>query len=321
MSQVRIGVIGLGMMGRHHGRLCQSLDAFDFVGAVDPQGDQYGVIHQGQVFSDTESLLKQGIEAAVIAVPTHLHYETAMQLREAGIHVLIEKPLAGTTEEAAEIVEAFEGSGLIAAVGHVERCNPALNEMRQRLNKEQLGPVFSISTVRTGPFPARITDVGVVKDLATHDIDIVRWLAGEIHEIHSVTKHKMGRQHEDLMVAVGLAGDNVAVSMQVAWISPIKQRSVTVLGEKGALQADLLSSDLTFFENGHTSSEWEAIQQMRGVTEGNVTRYAFSKSEPIQIELLRFKEAITGGSDDDLVSLEDGLRTLQVAEDLIKENQ
>jgi len=109
--------------------------------------------------------------------------------------------------------------------------------------------------------------------------------------------------------------------MQVAWISPIKQRSVTVLGEKGALQADLLSSDLTFFENGHTSSEWEAIQQMRGVTEGNVTRYAFSKSEPIQIELLRFKEAITGGPSDDLVSLEDGLRTLQVAEDLIKENQ
>ena len=192
------------MMGRHHGRLCQSLDVFDFVGAVDPQGDQYGVIHQGQVFSDTESLLKEGIEAAVIAVPTHLHYETAMQLREAGIHVLIEKPLAGTTEEAAEIVEAFEGSGLIAAVGHVERCNPALNEMKQRLNKEQLGPVFSISTVRTGPFPARITDVGVVKDLATHDIDIVRWLAGEIHEIHSVTKHKMGRQHEDLMVAAGL---------------------------------------------------------------------------------------------------------------------
>ena len=136
MSQVRIGVIGLGMMGRHHGRLCQSLDAFDFIGAVDPQGDQYGVIHQGQVFEDTDSLLKEGIDAAVIAVPTQLHYQTAMRLREAGIHVLIEKPLAESTIEAAEIVEAFEGSGLVAAVGHVERCNPALGEMRRRLNDE-----------------------------------------------------------------------------------------------------------------------------------------------------------------------------------------
>ena len=321
MTPVRLAVIGLGMMGRHHGRIAPTLDGGDFIGAADPQGDQHRVIHRGSVFLNIPDLLSAEIDAAVLAVPTHLHHEAALQLADAGVHVLIEKPLAESASDAAEIVSAFENTNLIAAVGHVERCNPALGEMQKRIHSGQLGPIFSISTVRTGPFPARITDVGVVKDLATHDIDIIRWLAGEIEEIHSVTKHKMGRQHEDLVLAVGKTSHDVALVMQVAWISPFKQRSVTVLGERGALQADLLTSDLTFFENGHTSSEWETIQQMRGVTEGNVTRYAFPKKEPILIELERFRDAINGKPVDGLVSLSDGLKTLQIAEKLIGGNK
>lgn len=316
---VRIGVIGLGMMGRHHGRVLQTLDGVDFVGAVDPMGDQHGVIRSGPVFDGVAELLAEGIDAAVVAVPTSLHHTTALQLREAGVGVLIEKPIAENSVEAAEIVEAFTGSGLVAVVGHVERCNPALVEMRRRLGEGQLGPIYSISTVRTGPFPARIQDVGVAKDLATHDIDIIRWIAGEFDEVHAVTSHRMGRPHEDLIVGIGRAGENVAASMQVTWISPIKQRSVTVIGERGALMADMLTSDLTFFENGQAASEWEEIRRMRGVTEGDVTRYAFPKREPILVELERFRDAVAGGPVDELVGLEDGLAILRIAEQLIGE--
>ena len=194
-------VIGLGMIGRHHARLLQTGGFARFAGAVDPGGDRYGaVLDPARVYASVDALLAaEQPDFAVIAVPTAEHAEVAAQLARAGVHVLVEKPLAGTVTEAATLIAAIEEAGVRGAVGHVERYNPALLGVRDHL--AEIGQVFLISTERVGPFPDRIRDVGVVMDLATHDLDLVRWLGGEdIEQVAAQTAIRMGREpHEDLV--------------------------------------------------------------------------------------------------------------------------
>ena len=315
---MRFGLIGLGMMGRHHARILRDTAEVDFVGAVDPLGDPYGAIRDETIFGSPEKLIAEGIDAAVVAVPTAFHSDVALHLAQAGVHALIEKPLADSVTAAHEIKEAFDGSAAFGAVGHVERFNPALQEMARRLAAGELGRVISINTERVGPFPNRIQDVGVVKDLATHDIDIVTWIGGAAFgNVSGQVAHKMGRPHEDLVVASGRLLNDVVVSLNVNWLTPVKRRNVSVLGEKGSFVADLLNGDLVFYSNAAISSEWDQLAQMKGVSEGDMIRYAFSKREPLVVEHEAFRSAIADGHAEGVVSLEQGVSILEVAERMI----
>ena len=174
---LRGAVIGLGMIGRHHARLLQASERVEFVGAVDGEGDRYGSVHdRGLVFGSVAELLERRsarpLDFAIVAVPTDAHLPVARELMSAGVSVLVEKPLAGTVEAAEEIMELCESNQVYGAVGHVERYNVALQEMRRRVVDGQLGRLFALSAIRSGPFAGRVRDVGVVKDLATHDIDV-----------------------------------------------------------------------------------------------------------------------------------------------------
>ena len=315
----RGAVIGLGMMGRHHARILQNHPAMLFAGAVDPAGDRHGVVSDDtQVHADIDALLAAGPapDFAVIAVPTEEHVAAASALAAAGVHVLIEKPLAPTVADAEQLTATVEQAGVRAAVGHVERYNPALLELRRRVNEGQLGEVFLIATERVGPFPDRVKDVGVVKDLATHDLDLVRWLGGAaVERISAETQHRMGREHEDLVLAHGRLDNGRAFQCSVDWLTPTKVRQTRVLGERGMLVADTLTADLTFFENaGVSTSGWSAIQALRGVAEGDMTRYAFERREPLAVELETFAAYAAGDDDAAVVTLADGLETLAVAE-------
>ena len=312
---MRFGLIGLGQMGRHHARILTDSPQVDFVGAVDPGGDRHQAMRTGVVFDEVDELLGSGIEAAVVAVPTAQHHEVALKLAAAGIHTLIEKPLADNVPRASEIRSAFDENGVLGAVGHVERFNSALQEMKRRLATGDLGRVISITTERVGPFPNRIQDVGVVKDLATHDIDIAMWIGGgRFAEIGGQLAHKMGRPHEDLLMATGRLDNDIVVSMSVNWLTPVKKREVSVLGEKGAFVADLLAGDLYFYSNAEVDSEWDQIAQLRGVSEGDMTRYAFPKREPLAVEHEAFRRAIAEGEAEGVVSLAEGVEILGVAE-------
>ncbi|HJS72096.1 MAG TPA: Gfo/Idh/MocA family oxidoreductase [Acidimicrobiia bacterium] len=312
---MRFGLIGLGQMGRHHARILSDSPQVDFVGAVDPGGDRHQAMRTGVVFDEVDELLGSGIEAAVVAVPTAQHHEVALKLAAAGIHTLIEKPLADNVPRASEIRSAFDENGVLGAVGHVERFNSALQEMKRRLATGDLGRVISITTERVGPFPNRIQDVGVVKDLATHDIDIAMWIGGgRFAEIGGQLAHKMGRPHEDLLMATGRLDNDIVVSMSVNWLTPVKKREVSVLGEKGAFVADLLAGDLYFYSNAEVDSEWDQIAQLRGVSEGDMTRYAFPKREPLAVEHEAFRRAIAEGEAEGVVSLAEGVEILGVAE-------
>jgi UDP-N-acetylglucosamine 3-dehydrogenase len=317
---LRGAVLGLGMMGRHHARILQSNPAMRFAGAVDPGGDRFGAVRDpALVRGSIEELLSApggAPDFAVVAVPTEEHLGAVRQLAGAGIHVLIEKPLASTTAEAREIIDIVSDNGVFGAVGHVERCNPALRALRARVQAGQLGDVFLVATERVGPFPDRVRDVGVVKDLATHDLDLVRWLGdAPIERVAAQTQHRMGREHEDLVLVTGRLENGRAFNSQVDWLTPTKVRRTRVLGERGMLVADTLRADLSFYENADVPTQgWPAMQALRGVAEGDMTRYALERREPLAVELEEFCAAIRGDDGASVVTLQEGLETVAVAE-------
>lgn len=309
------------MIGRHHARLLQAVDRVDFAGAVDPDGDRYRSVHdRGLVFDSVAALLEHGpLDFAIAAVPTDSHLPVAREIAAAGAAVLVEKPLAATVDEAEEIVKLCECHGVHGAVGHVERFNGALQEMRRRLVTGQLGRLFAISTIRSGPFAGRVRDVGVVKDLATHDIDVVSWLSeSRIARLAAQTQHLSGQEHEDLVLVTGALESGSAFNIVVDRVSPTKVRRTRVLGERGMLEADTLTGDLFFYENAEVGISWSATQQFRGVSEGNVTRYALRRDEPLRVELEAFLDLIQGDDDADVVTLDRGVEIVQIAETVIE---
>ncbi|MFE4197818.1 Gfo/Idh/MocA family oxidoreductase [Paenarthrobacter sp. NPDC056912] len=318
MANLRAGLIGLGMMGRHHARVIRELEGVDLVAVADSFGDPHNVANGLDVFSTVEQLIEQGIDMAVAAVPTVLHEEVALQLAEAGVHCLVEKPIANDSVSGRRIAEAFESRGLIGAVGHIERFNPSLQSLRERLGNGDLGEVYQISTRRQGPFPSRIADVGVVKDLATHDIDLTAWLAqSNFVNVVAHTTSRSGRQHEDMVTAIGHLKSGVVTNHIVNWLSPMKERTTVVLGERGAYIADTISADLTFIENGTFQTDWDSVAAFRGVSEGSSTRFALAKREPLKMEHEAFRDAVLGKSMN-IVTMAEGLETLRVAEAVLE---
>ncbi len=318
MANLRAGLIGLGMMGRHHARVLGSLEGVDLVAVADPAGDVHGVAGGRPVVDSVEALVEQGIDYAMVAVPTAYHEAAGLTLAAAGVHAMIEKPLAPDVASATRIATAFEDAGLVGAVGHIERYNPALQEARRRLAAGDLGEVYQIVTRRQGPFPARIADVGVVKDLATHDIDLTAWVAGQpFTSVSARVAHRSGREHEDLVAIVGQLANGTVTSHLVNWLSPLKERVTIITGERGAFVADTLTADLTFYANGTVATEWDSIAKFRGVSEGDVIRYALAKPEPLRTEHEAFRDAVLG-KESDIVTMRQGLATVAVAEAAIR---
>ncbi len=316
MKNLRAGLVGLGMMGRHHARVLASLPGVDFIGVSDPAGDVSDVAQGRPVVKSVAELIALEIDYAVVAVPTIYHLEIGLELAAAGIHAMVEKPLSQDTATAKDLAKTFAHAGLVGAVGHIERYNPALQEARRRL--EQLGSLYQVVTRRQGPFPARVADVGVVKDLATHDIDLTAWITSQRYtSVSARTASRTGREYEDLVAVVGTLQDGTITNHLVNWLSPLKERVTILTGEKGAFVADTLTADLTFYANGTVTSSWGEIAQFRGVSEGDVIRYAISKHEPLRIEHENFRDAVLGKSAD-IVTMEQGLATVLIAEAIIK---
>jgi predicted dehydrogenase len=227
---------------------------------------------------------------------------------------MIEKPLAHDTPSARKLVEAFEAKGLIGAVGHIERYNPALQSARARLEAGELGMVYQVATRRQGPFPDRIADVGVIKDLGTHDIDLTAWVTQQsFTSIAARTAFRSGREHEDLVSITGQLADGTVTNHLVNWLSPLKERVTVITGEKGAFVADTLTADLTFYANGSVQAIRDDMLAFRGVSEGDMVRYAIAKPEPLRVEHENFRDAVLG-KDADIVALRQGMVTVEVAE-------
>lgn len=314
MADLRAGLLGIGQMGRHHARVLREVDGVELVGIADPGGDAHGVGGSLNILPDVEALIELGVDIAIVAVPTRFHEDAALKLAAAGVHTLVEKPIAHSVESGLRMVEAFAAAGLVGAVGHIERFNPALQELRRRIEAGDIGAVYQIATRRQGPFPARIADVGVAKDLASHDVDLTAWVAQSPYStVFGQIALKSGRPHEDMVIASGRLENGVIVNHVVNWLSPMKERVAIVTGELGTFVADTSTGDLTLYANGTFPLEWESVTAFRGVSEGDVTRYAFPKREPLRVELEAFRDAVLG-LPSDVVTMEQGLKTLAVVE-------
>ncbi|TQO20763.1 putative dehydrogenase [Rhodoglobus vestalii] len=318
MAALRAGLLGVGMMGRHHARVLRDIDGVELVAIADPGGDPHGVAGELTVLPDIESLIAVGIDIAVVAVPTRFHEDAALKLAAAGVHTLVEKPIAETVHAGQRMVDAFESAGLVGAVGHIERFNPALQQLRQRIAAGDLGEVFQIATRRQGPFPSRIADVGVGKDLGSHDIDLTAWVAQSTYStVFAQTALKSGREYEDMIIASGRLANGIIVNHVVNWLSPMKERVTIVTGETGTFVADTSTGDLTLYANGTFPLEWESVTAFRGVSEGDVTRFAFPKREPLRVEHEAFRDAVLG-LPSEIVTMQQGQFTLAVVEGVIE---
>jgi len=319
---MKVAVIGVGAMGRNHARVYSEIPGVEIVGVADINGQaaaeasrRYG----GLAYTDYQRMLdEQKPEAVSLAVPTADHHRIALQVIQQGIHLLIEKPLAFTVQEGQEIIEAAERRGVKLMVGHIERFNPAVIALREHLSSGELGRVFQIDAHRQGPFPARVRDVGVVIDLAVHDLDIMRYVTGsEIVRVYAETQRRIHTDREDLLSGMVRFADGTVGTLSTNWLTPTKIREVYVTGERGMFRVDYLTQDLYFYENAVANgSDWTTIQVLRGVSEGRMIRYAVVKKEPLRSELESFIAAIEGRIPVPVTGL-DGLKAIELAQALV----
>lgn len=314
---LRAGVLGLGVMGRHHSRTLNNLDGVDFLGVYDPADSVVSMIEGKPVVKNLEKFLDMGFDYCIVSAPTIYHLDIGTSLAERGIHALIEKPVASTTAAAIELRDLFAAAGLVGGVGHIERYNPALQSARQRIEDDLIGDLYQIATRRQGPFPGRIADVGVIKDLASHDIDLTAWVSQQDYvSVNARTAHQSGREHEDMLVAVGTLSRGTIASHTVNWLTPFKERTTIITGEKGTLVVDTLTADLTLFQNGVMAESWAGLASFRGVSEGDVTRFALVKKEPLLAEHEAFRDAVLTGDTSAIVTLDEGTNVVRIAEEL-----
>ncbi len=312
---MRVGVIGLGSMGKNHARVIHELQDSELASVFDPLSSEIKEIYGVPTTDKLEDLLSSNLDYCVVSSPTGTHAEMALLLAEHGIPALIEKPIAASMPEGKKIIDAFAIASLPGGVGHIERFNPAVQGLKTQLENGLLGEVFQITTRRTGPFTGRIADVGVIKDLASHDIDLVSWIADSKYKsVDARMTHRSGRSHEDLLIAVATLGNGTVVNHLVNWLSPYKERVTTVLGEKGLLVADTLNTKLTYIENGLLHKAWDETTGFKGVAEGEVRDFELGATEPLRLEHLSFQSDIKAGKVIDSVSLAEGLEVLRVAE-------
>jgi predicted dehydrogenase len=314
---LRAGLVGLGVMGRNHARVLGQLADVEFVGIYDPAPNVPDAVEGHPVVKDLDDLIALGIDYAVVAAPTVFHLDIGTRLAEAGIHALIEKPVASTAEDSSALRDMFAAKGLIGGVGHIERYNPALQAARTRIADGLIGDIYQVATRRQGPFPGRITDVGVIKDLASHDIDLTAWVTQqEFVSVNARTTHRSGRPHEDMVVAVGTLSGGAITSHTVNWLTPFKERVTVITGEKGVLVADTLTADLTYYENGRIQVAWNP-GEFRGVSEGDSTRFALDRKEPLRAEHEAFRDSVLAGAAQGIVTLAEGTRVVEVAEKMV----
>lgn len=322
---LRAAVIGVGSIGRNHARVYRESPNAHLVAVVDDHAETSAKIAQQRNvagYTDLREMFDiEKPDLVSVAVPTVAHLETARQAIERGIHVLVEKPIAPTVEQAREMIELAQKHNVVLAVGHIERHNPAIAELTRRIEAGELGKIFQLSARRIGPFPARIRDVGVLLDLATHDLDIITSIVDSpVQRVMAETVSGINTDREDMVNGLVRFKDGILGVIDINWMTPTKVRELSVIGAKGRFLVNYLTQELYFYENDVAPSNWDSLSVLRGVGEGNVTGYKVPRVEPLKAEIEDFIEAVqTNGTPK--VTGEDGLRALALAQAMVESGQ
>jgi predicted dehydrogenase len=320
--RLRVGLAGLGTMGRNHLRNLAARDDVRLVAVADPleaaQAAALEVEPSAVAFADPLAMLaEERLDAVIVATPTSLHRAVAGAAVERGIAAQVEKPLAGTVEDGLDLVRAAERHGALLQVGHIERFNPAVQELSRRLRAGALSRIFSVKTVRGGPLPERIRDVGVTVDIGTHDVDIICHRVGErpVRAYVELTQH-VHTAHEDLLYGLLAFPGGALGQLDVNWLTPEKQRRITVLGEEGMFQVDYLSQSLTF-TRGARELAAAYLDGYAPTFAGETATLPVTPAEPLRRELDAFFEAVRSGGPVAVTGAE-GLWAVALAQTLLR---
>jgi predicted dehydrogenase len=297
---VRLGVVGVGIMGFNHARVLADLANVELVGVADPDRSQAMRVGKAlgcEAVASHKNLIDLGVDAVIVAAPTHLHHPIAIDCIGAGLHVLVEKPIAPSVEEGRQIVAAARTKGVKLMVGHVERFYPSVQTIKQAIKGER---ILSIGITRVGPFPPRMSNVGVVIDLAVHDIDLIRWFTeSDIVEVQPQLSSVRAKQ-EDIALLQFRTESGVLAHINTNWLTPFKARTVHVATHDKYVIGDLLTRQVTecfgFQPDGSYS--------MRHLSVG----YA----EPLRSELIAFVDAVRNGTEP-AVTGEEGVASREIA--------
>src|SRR5690349_3115737 len=297
---LRVGVVGVGVMGSNHARVFAGLPGTELVGVADPDRKQAEFVARTlgcAAMADVDGLLDRGVDALSIAAPTHLHRSIALAAVGRGVHVLVEKPIASSVEEGREIINVARRAGVTLMVGHVERFNPAVEAIKEAIRGED---ILSIAITIVGPFPPRMSNVGVVIDLAVHDIDLIRWFTeSEIAEVQPQLSNAVA-EREDIALLQFRTASGVLAHINTNWLTPFKARNVTVATRNKYIMGDLLTRQVTecfgFQPDGSYS--------MRHLSVGH--------AEPLRAELQAFVNAIAN-KQPPAVTGEEGVASLEIA--------
>jgi predicted dehydrogenase len=318
--QLRLGLAGLGSMGRNHLRILSARSDLVLAAVADPIAAALASATAetgAQGFAEPLAMIAEAeLDALVIAAPTTAHVPLALAAIERSIAILVEKPLAATTDEAMRIVSASRAAGVPVQVGHVERFNPAVLELGRLIDEGWLSTVYSIASRRAGPFPARIRDVGVTVDLATHDADILSWIAGERpSRVYAETAQRIHATNEDLLFGLLHFPSGATGMLDVNWLTPAKRRQLLVVGEEGMFELDYLTQRLTFTRATDTTNP-RLIGGYAPTFEGEVLELAVVSTEPLAGELEAFLSVVRNGGRP-VVDAEDGLWAVAIATSLL----
>ena len=297
---LRVGVVGVGVMGSNHARVFAGLPGVQLVGVADPDPQQRELVTRVlacPAVVDLDALLKLGVDAVSIAAPTHLHREIALTCISRGIHVMVEKPIASSVEEGREMIAAAHRAGVTLMVGHVERFNPAVQAIKDAIRDED---ILSIAITRVGPFPPRMSNVGIVIDLAVHDIDLIRWFTdSDIVEVQPQLSSAVA-EREDIALLQFRTASGVLAHINTNWLTPFKARNVTVATRGKYVTGDLLTREVTECFGFQSDGSYS----MRHLSVGY--------EEPLRAEMYAFVTAIREGKTP-AVSGEEAVASLEIA--------
>ncbi|MDY0386647.1 MAG: UDP-N-acetylglucosamine 3-dehydrogenase [Methanolobus sp.] len=277
---LRVGVIGAGAMGKNHIRIYSEMPDVELVGISDIDRElveELAEQYQTKAFTDYKELLAQGLDAVSIVVPTKMHRQVAVDAIEAGAHVLVEKPIADTVENADAIIKAAKDKKRLAMVGHIERFNPAVIKLKEIIDSGLLGKIVSISTTRVGPYNPRIRDVGVILDIGVHDIDVISYLYGRpVNQVYAVAGADIHSFEDHATIHMRLDNEFSGL-VEVNWLTPHKIRKLTAVGVDGVAYLDYIDQSVELHD-----SNW-------------VRKAKIESKEPLKNELQYFIDCINKG--------------------------
>ncbi len=318
--EIAVAVVGSGNMGRHHVRNYAELSGARLAAVVDADVERargLAVRHGAEVFASVDQLLARapGVEAVSVATPTASHRALGGQLLEAGKHVLVEKPIAATVAEAEELTALAAERGCVLAVGHVERFNPAVRELKRRIDAGAMGTLLSLIARRVGVMPPQVRDADVIVDLAVHDIDIFRYLLGADRpsEIYANAGRAIAEDRFDF-ADIFLRFDGVACLLQVNWVTPVKIRTLAVTGTEGYAEVEYITQQL-LFHPARPLTTVNSFPELEAYSEHEPDQPALERREPLAAELEEFLKAVRG-EPAEIVTGQEGTRSIEIATEI-----